>query len=121
VSLRNLERKTYPAGAMIIKKGDHGSSAYVVDSGEVEISIPTPAGPKVLATLSTGGIFGEMALIDSGIRSADAIAKVETVCFIIPEKTFKEQVDKADPLIRGLLRVLVRNVRETHVKFGSVE
>ncbi len=121
MSLRNLERKIYPAGAMIIKKGDHGSSAYVVDSGEVEISIPTPAGTKVLATLSTGGIFGEMALIDSGIRSADAIAKVETVCFIIPEKTFKEQVDKADPLIRGLLRVLVRNVRETHVKFGSVE
>ncbi len=121
MSLRNLERKTYPAGTLIIKKGDHGSSAYVVDSGEVEISIPTPTGPKVLATLSTGGIFGEMALIDSGIRSADAMAKIDTVCFIIPEKTFKEQVDKADPLIRGLLRVLVRNVRETHVKFGSVE
>lgn len=121
MSLRNLERKTFAAGATIIKQGERGEAAYVVDSGEVEIAIDTPQGRKVLATLKTGGIFGEMALIDSAPRSATARALSETTCFIISEKTFREQVDKADPLIRALLRVLVRNVREHHVQLGSVD
>jgi CRP-like cAMP-binding protein len=111
VSLNALERQTFPAGTAIIKQGDKAHAAYVVDSGKVEIWIERNGSRRVLSEVTTGGIFGEMALIDAKPRSANATAAVDTVCIVVPETLFKEKIETVDPLIKALLRVLVRNVR----------
>ena len=111
MSLHALERQTFPAGSLIIKLGDQAHSAYVVDSGKVEIWVERSGDKRVLAEVTTGGIFGEMALIDAKPRSANATAVVDTVCIVVPEQLFKEKIDPIDPLVKALLRVLVRNVR----------
>ena len=111
MSLNSLERKTFPAGTPIIKLGEQAHAAYVVDSGEVEIWIERNGAKRVLSKVTTGGIFGEMALIDAKPRSANATALVDTVCIVVPEKLFREKIEPIDPLIKALLRVLVRNVR----------
>ena len=59
-----------------------------------------------------------MALIDDKPRSANATAVSETVCIVVPEKLFKEKIETVDPLIRALLRVLVRNVRAADSRMG---
>jgi CRP-like cAMP-binding protein len=51
---------------------------YVVTEGEVNILL----GDQILDVLGPGGIFGEMALIDSSPRSASAIAKTD--CKLVP-------------------------------------
>jgi CRP-like cAMP-binding protein len=51
---------------------------YVIIEGEVEIL----SGDSVVDTLSPGDIFGEMALIDSSPRSANAMA--HTDCKVVP-------------------------------------
>jgi CRP-like cAMP-binding protein len=111
VSLNALERQTFKPGSPIIKHGDPAGAAYVVDSGKVEIWVERRGAKQVLAEVTTGGIFGEMALIDAKPRSANATAVVETVLIVVPEKLFKQKIDSIDPLIKALLRVLVRNVR----------
>lgn len=111
MSLNSLERKTFPAGTPIIKLGEQAHAAYVVDSGKVEIWIERSGAKRVLSEVTTGGIFGEMALIDAKPRSANATALVDTVCIVVPEKLFREKIEVVDPLIKALLRVLVRNVR----------
>jgi CRP-like cAMP-binding protein len=113
-----LERQTFPAGAPIIKQGDKAHAAYVVDSGKVEIWVEHRGAKRVLSEVTTGGIFGEMALIDAKPRSANATAASETVCIVVPEKLFKEKIESVDPLIRALLRVLVRNVRAADSRMG---
>jgi CRP-like cAMP-binding protein len=111
VSLSGLERQTFKAGTPIIKHGDSAKAAYIVDSGKVEIWIDKAGSKRVLSEVTTGGIFGEMALIDSKPRSANVTALTDTVCIVVPEKLFKEKIETGDPLIKALLRVLVRNVR----------
>jgi len=75
---------TYDPGEIIFAEGDKGEHMYVVRSGDVEIE----QNGKIIETLSGGGIFGEMALIDGSPRSATARAK--TACELAPinEKSF---------------------------------
>ncbi len=121
MAFHTLERKTFPAGTTIIQKGDKADSAYVVDSGLVEIYVESGGRRQVLAEVGVGGIFGEMALIDSAPRSANAVAVRDTTCIVIPEKTIQDKLAKADPLVQGLLRVLVRNVRAADSRLAPAE
>ena len=111
MSLNALERKTFRAGTVIITQGESAHAAYVVDSGKVEIWVERRGTRQVLTEVTTGGIFGEMALIDAKPRSANVTAVSDTVCIVMPDKLFKEKIESVDPLIKALLRVLVRNVR----------
>ena len=111
MSLNVLERQTFKAGTPIIKHGDSAHAAYVVDSGEVEIWIERAGVKRVINKVTTGGIFGEMALIDAKPRSANVTALTDTVCIVVPDKLFREKIESVDPMIKTLLRILVRNVR----------
>ncbi|MDQ3819769.1 MAG: DUF1003 domain-containing protein [Acidobacteriota bacterium] len=63
------------AGQTLFQTGDPGDSLFVVHSGEIELYIKDTAGQKiVLTTARPGEMFGELALLDSGPRSATALA-----------------------------------------------
>lgn len=106
-----LPRQMFHAGKVIFREGEPGDRAFVVETGAIEIAAGKDQGRKVLGTILDGGIFGEMALIDDAPRMADAVALKDTTCFVIAKDKFREKIDKADPFIKGLLRILVRNVR----------
>ena len=106
-----LQRQTYQVGDRIFKQGDEGNIAYVVQSGEVEIFKVVDDVETVLGTVGKGGIFGEMALIDSQPRMAGARAKKGSTIVIISRAMFEQKLNKADPFIKGLLNILVENIR----------
>ncbi|HEX8499491.1 MAG TPA: DUF1003 domain-containing protein [Pyrinomonadaceae bacterium] len=63
------------AGQVIFRAGDPGESLYLVRAGEVEIFINDNVGQKItLSTCGHGDFFGEIALLDSGPRTATAVA-----------------------------------------------
>jgi len=63
---------TYEKGKTIFKCGDVGGSLFLILEGEVEVLLPTESGRrKRLAVLSPGMSFGEMALLNHRVRSAD--------------------------------------------------
>jgi len=70
---KNVVPLFYTAGSTIFEIGQPRDLMFIFQEGEVEIWI----GNKVLETVSVDGFFGEMALIDSGTRSATAIAKTD--------------------------------------------
>ncbi|MCK4938663.1 MAG: cyclic nucleotide-binding domain-containing protein [Rhodospirillaceae bacterium] len=106
-----IERKTYPEGASIFREGDPGATAYIIQEGVVGIHKTIDDQEKVLATVSKGAIFGEMALIDRGPRTASARALEPTTVIVVSESMFNEKMKKADPFIRGLLGILADTVR----------
>ena len=64
-----------PEGHTLFQAGDPGDSLFIVQSGEIELFIKDTAGQKiVLATPSNGDMFGELAMLDSGPRTATAVA-----------------------------------------------
>ena len=104
---RVLERKVFYAGQKIFSEGDRGDRAYLIQSGSVDIV----KNEMPLATLNAGELFGEMALIDDKPRMATALAQTDVTVVIISRDSFNEKLSKADPFIRGLLNIFVRNIR----------
>jgi uncharacterized membrane protein len=67
------------AGQTLFRAGDPGESLYLVRAGEVELSIDDNVGQKItLDTAGPGDFFGEIALLDSGPRTATAVALAES-------------------------------------------
>ena len=106
-------RRSFAANEIIFNDGEPGRAAYVVESGRVEISKPVPNGshPLILGYIGSGGIFGEMALIDNRPRMARARALEPTTLIVITEAALGKKLSKSDPFVRGLLSIFVRNIR----------
>jgi CRP/FNR family transcriptional regulator, cyclic AMP receptor protein len=75
-----VDRRELPAGTTLFQAGEPGESLFVVSTGEVELFIKDTAGQKIVLTVARDGeIFGELALLDRGARTATALALVDTV------------------------------------------
>jgi len=62
-------------GEVIFRQGDLAQAIYVIELGRVKISTGSPEGREVvLNLLGAPCVFGEVALIDGGERTADATA-----------------------------------------------
>lgn len=85
-----VDTRPLEAGEVLFRAGDPGQAMYVVTKGTVEIFITDLAGQKiVLAECGPGEVFGELAMLDAGPRTASAVAL---------ENTELLEVDRADLL-----------------------
>src|SRR5215210_5744335 len=98
----------YAAGEVIFGEGDKGHNMYVIRSGEVVIE---RGEGRPMETLGTGGIFGEMALIDGSPRSATARAKSDCVVAPINEKSFLFLVHETPFFAIAVMRTLADRLR----------
>lgn len=74
-----VHERALAAGETLFKTGEPGESLYVVRSGEVELFIKDTAGQKIpLAIADAGELFGELALLDQGPRTATAVAVMDS-------------------------------------------
>ena len=83
----------FPSGRNIIMEGATGVSMYAILQGSVVISIQG----KSVETAGAGGVFGEMALIDSGPRAASVAATSDCKLLAINRDSFMKLV-KSNPL-----------------------
>lgn len=85
--------ETVDAGTVLFSEGDKADKVYLILEGKVKIFKQEAAGQeRELATFDKGSFFGEMALFESGLRSA-AVKALETCEFyIIDGNVFLEQV-----------------------------
>ncbi|VAW67886.1 hypothetical protein MNBD_GAMMA08-1906 [hydrothermal vent metagenome] len=68
--VKTMHPRQYNQGERVFSSGDIGTSVVLIRSGGVEIN----AAEKLLAELTAGDFFGEVALITEEPRTADAIA-----------------------------------------------
>ena len=113
-----MEERTFPAGATILKEGEAGDEMFLLLSGSVDVLKTTPYGdPYVAASLedSYHCTFGEMALIDSGTRSATVRAKTECRTLSLSAEAFRqfcrENPETGVELMLSISASLVRDLR----------
>lgn len=104
----------YPAGKLIFAKGSPGRSMMAVLQGSVRIAATAANGREVvLAILDAGEIFGEMALLDGGERTADAIAMSDCDLLVLDQRDFIPFLKRRSELCIELLKVLSERLRRT--------
>lgn len=102
---------TYQAGEKIVQEGDAGSSVYLLKSGKVEVSKRVEDTRIVLAVLETGQVFGEMSLLDEQPRSATVTTLEPCVVEQVGQEEAEELIERASPLLRSILTVLIDRIR----------
>lgn len=106
-----LNRKFVPAGKQLFLTGERGEHMYLVQSGRIRIWRGEPEHPVVLAEVGPNCLFGEMALIDEGTRSACAHAVEDTTLIVISGEKVRQRLTEADPFVASIVRILARNLR----------
>lgn len=122
------EEKKYAHGDLIFAEGTAGKELYVIASGQVDIELDSSLVGKgeqgkrhVVATLARGQSFGEIALVDEGIRSAGARTSAhDTRLVIIPRDKLMLLCDTYPQLgyrlMRNLAQDLAMKIRNTDLQ-----
>ena len=121
-----LER-TFDTGNVIFQEGARSDELYIIAQGEVEILVnpslvseqPSQKfNPIPIATLRQGQSFGEIALVDQGLRSATAQASQSPTRLLILNKDRLLSLCEEDPsfgyrLMHNLAADLALKIRST--------
>jgi diguanylate cyclase len=99
------------AGDVIFREGDPAGSAYLIDSGKIEISISQGGQRLVLSYLGPGDLLGEMSVLDQSARSAEARAVTQAQLTELKEDQIQERLNEADPILRALMESLLHRYR----------
>lgn len=101
-----------PAGTCIFSEGDAADCAYLLKSGNVEISTLRDDTKVILITLGPNQIFGELALIDGSPRSATATALTDCDLTVVTKESLETQIDGLNGFMKYWLLYLGERIRD---------
>lgn len=108
-----LSRLTFQPGEKIFQQDKKGDCAYLIETGNVEVSMMMGEEYQKIAVLGKDELFGEMALIDNKPRSATVTAVEETRVIEISKELIESKMAKENPIIQHLLLLLLKRFRNT--------
>jgi sulfate permease, SulP family len=106
-----LVRLEKQKGSVIFNEGDPGQDLLMITKGAASAYLRLSNGEQIrLATFGPGTIFGELALLDEGLRSASMIADEDLVCYSLSKQNFAELSQQAPGIAIKLLASLGREL-----------
>ena len=116
IDFNNLRRITqeqsFAAGREIFKEGDPGDGIYLVRDGLIEISVEGgQTGRCVFTEAGPGDLLGEMAVVEDQPRSANAVARRDTLLYFMPRTDILRLMTECPALAMALLREVSHRLR----------
>jgi CRP-like cAMP-binding protein len=113
----NCQTRRVGPGQTVIHEGEAGHTLFIIVRGRVEILKRTPTGDQqILAERLAGDAFGEMSLLDGGLRSA-SVRTLEACEFLLLDRTVLLSVMERSPkLAIAIIESLSRRLREADMQ-----
>ncbi len=112
MSLSNrTKRQIFEPGALIMRQGDIGENAYLIEEGQVEIFIVNNGKEQILGHRGAGAIVGEMAIVDNKVRTANVRALAPSTLLAISREDFGRRLAHADPVMKMVMQVILARYR----------
>lgn len=106
------ELQPLAAGEALFNEGDAlDGRMYVLMSGSAEIIVKG----RVMENAEAGAIFGELAMVDDGTRSATVRAKTDCKLLAIDRRRFDFLVQQTPNFAQNVMRVMADRLRRTDV------
>ena len=102
-----FKQRQFKAGETVVKEGSDGAAFFLIESGEATVSVRGAD----RAGLGPGDHFGEIALIDEGVRSATISATTDLVCYGLTLWEFRPLVVENGNIGWKLLHSLAKKLR----------
>jgi pyruvate,water dikinase len=102
-----FKERRFAAGDTVIREGSGGAAFFLIDSGEAVVTVRG----EERARLGPGHSFGELAMIDEGVRTATVTAATDLVCWGLTYWDFRPFVEGNGAVAWNLLQTLAKRVR----------
>jgi CRP-like cAMP-binding protein len=109
---RHVQLLSIPERSVLTTEGELGDGFFVIIEGRAEISREG----RPVATLRSGGYFGELALLDPAPRDATVVAATPMVVGVLGARVFRAMVRDVPALTDKLLRGMARRLREMDLR-----
>jgi EAL domain-containing protein (putative c-di-GMP-specific phosphodiesterase class I)/CRP-like cAMP-binding protein len=109
----NPLKQSFAAGEIIMRQGERGDNAFIIEDGLVEILIERADGKiQHVGTRGPGTIVGEMAIVDDAPRTATVKALQDCKMLAISRDDFAGRLRAADPVIQMFSQVILTRYRD---------
>jgi CRP-like cAMP-binding protein len=116
-----MREVNFDPSQVIFARGDAGREIYLVVSGRVRLSVLTAEGRELsFAHAEAGAIFGEIAMLDGGPRSADATAVNKVSALSLSKPAFKRLMETEPHVAEAAVRFLCSRIREADQQLEAI-
>jgi CRP/FNR family cyclic AMP-dependent transcriptional regulator len=98
-----------PAGREVVTEGTIGHEFFLILEGSASVI----RNGKKIATLGPGQYFGEMALLDKGVRTATVKTDTPSTLLVLGQREFSGVLDEVPALAHKLLISMAARLRES--------
>ncbi len=114
VLARNCEELTAAENQRIIKQDDVGDGLFVIVEGQVRIERHTPDGKTtLLGHIYASEVFGEISLLDGGLRTADIVADTPVLLLSIHRDALHAALEDDPTIALTMLHTMAQRLRRT--------
>jgi CRP-like cAMP-binding protein len=107
--------RSFPKGVRVFHEGDNSDACYVVRAGDLRVTREHSDGRAIaLATLGPGDIFGELAMLDGGTRSASVETLSDCELLGLPATDVRRVIASHGDIAAKLIVAITRRLRETN-------
>ena len=103
--------RVYADGEVVCRQGEPGQSMYVIQAGQLVVLREDHGTTVLLAELTVGDIFGEMAILERQPRSATVRAKGTARVLTLDKRAFLRGVHEDPSLAFRILQMMSRRIR----------
>ncbi len=112
MQVQNYKQLTLPANSIIFEEDSPGDSAYLLKTGQVELSKHVNGIKRKLTVLKAPIMFGEMALImPEQKRTAGAKTLTECELVVITQSIFNQFIDASPQMMKTAMELLVQRLK----------
>jgi CRP/FNR family transcriptional regulator, cyclic AMP receptor protein len=118
---REMREATYAAGQLIFARNDPADAIYLVVEGRIRLSVLSVDG-RVLSFnhASTGSIFGEIATLDGGVRTADATALSRVCAMTLARPSFMRLIESNPLVAKAAIGFVCARLRNTSKQIEAI-
>jgi CRP-like cAMP-binding protein len=121
-----VHKRQYRTGEPVFYQGDPGLGMYIIQDGEVSITISGKDGEaRELAVLGDGDFFGELSLLDESPRSADALCKTDCLLIGFFRPDLFELIEKhstlGNKIVLKLAEIVAQRLRQTDKELSKLK
>jgi len=111
--------RSFPAGTRVFHEGDRSDACYIVREGSFRVTREHSDGRAItLATLGSGDIFGELAMLDGEVRSASVEALTDGELLALPASEVRALLARHPEITVKLVAALVRRLRTANERIS---